>query len=449
MSEVLRHPMLSESKRNVFISYAWEGDEHQEWVRKLAHEINQAGGNSIFDQHLKYGSSLRLFMDMNIKAADVVLMIMTPQYKEKAEVYKGGVGYEYNIITKDLFKNIHKNEKYIGVLRTGDHATSVPEFLDDFKYVDLRDGTGYQNNISKLFDQILDVRLKHPESRSKTKDMEVNYESLPKLINDMNNKALEHFKNMFASNNKALMKAKITNQFDEWTQEIKDYSDSFRNVFNPDKMVKYQRFKEDFKTKTFRNNLWTVGAALRTPDPDLAAYKANFRDANENEIYTTVGDILSATHTYVRDTASQFDYFAIERQEDLKMGYLDEKEMSMKQIIGFGIRSELLHRYYPHHFPIMTQQNLWAMYFICESASEFIRIEQKVRAGQMRVSHNWQYPYERFTFLMNELANQLHGWIGEYGLKWEDEYRFGYVNLFLAHIHTVHKADIKILHEWA
>ena len=444
------HPTLSETKRNVFISYCWENASHLQWVKGLADAINDAGGNSILDQDLTYGGNLRIFMDKMILGSDVVLMILTPGYKERAEILKGGVGYEYNIITKELFKVIHKNEKYIPIIRLGDHESSVPAFLDDYKYADLRDSENYDANLTGLINQILQIPLKHPEKKNKNlKPMEVHYERMPQLLGGMNNKAHQYFTELFSGDSRALVKAKIAMELEAWEEEISGYRDSFIAKFNPEKMALYKRFIGDFKENVFKKNLWTVRAAMQTPDPDLATYKAHFRDAKDPEIFKTVNDILTASHEYVKDVGSKLDYFAIESQEELQMSFLENEGMFMKQIIGFGIRSEILHRYHPQNFPIMTQQNLWAMYFICESANEFIKIEQKVRAGQMRVSHNWQYPYERFTFLMNELANQFHGWIAEYGLKWNEKYRFGYINLFLAHIHKTNLTDIKLLHEWA
>ena len=88
------------------------------------------------------------------------------------------------------------------------------------------------------------------------------------------------------------------------------------------------------------------------------------------------------------------------------------------------------------------------MYFICDSSKEFITIEQKNRQGIMRVSHNWQYPYDRFTYLMNELAIQFEHWVSKYKIKIDPVYRFGYINMFLSSIHELNKADIKLLHEW-
>jgi hypothetical protein len=96
----------------------------------------------------------------------------------------------------------------------------------------------------------------------------------------------------------------------------------------------------------------------------------------------------------------------------------------------------------------LTQRSLWAMYFLCESADEFITIEKKSREAQIRVSHNWQYPYDRFTFLMNTLFNDLITWFGQYDLSLKPELRFGYVNMFLSAISDLHKKDIRMLHEW-
>lgn len=66
----------------------------------------------------------------------------------------------------------------------------------------------------------------------------------------------------------------------------------------------------------------------------------------------------------------------------------------------------------------------------------------------MRVSHNWQYPYDRFSFLMNVISNELFNWFKSYGVELKTNLRFGYVNMFLSSISDLHKADTKMLHEW-
>jgi len=440
--------MIKEDKINVFISYSWDSKEHQEWVLSLADQINNAGANAIVDRtHLKYGGHIKTFMVKSILQADIVLIILTPNYKSKADGLKGGAGYEYNIINDELFNVITENEKYIPILRSGDMISSVTAFLKGFNYVDLRDGTDYKRNKEELISQILQTPLKQPADKNvNTPIMENEYKPLEKLISEMNEKSLNYFKKLFIKDNEALTRAKLKSQVQEWENEVKEYNETFNQKFSPAKMLVYEEFLEDFKNNVFAKELWTVSSALKTYDPDLARYKKDYRGADAEEIFNTVNGILTTTHKYVKE--SRVDYSKLESVAGLGLNYLNEEEMFMNKIIGFGIRSELLHRYYPSSFPIMTQKSLWAMYFICDSAKEFITIEQQNRKGIMRVSHNWQYPYDRFTFLMNSLANELSKWLSEYGITLLPEYRFGYVNMFLSKIHDLHKADIKLLHEW-
>lgn len=440
----------SENKINIFISYSWDNKAHQEWVISLADLIETHGGNVIIDRKgLKFGGHIKSFMLKSILQADVVLMILTPIYKRKADNLEGGAGYEYNIINDDLFKKINANEKYISVLRLGDLETSVTTFLQGFKYVDLREGVDYDANLKELLEQIFKTPLKQPiENKSNESVMENEYKDITLLTKEMKLKAEKYFQQVFVGDNPSITKLKVKTTIAEWEEEVKNYHSSFVEKFNPSKMEIYEDYLEDFKNNVFGKKLWTVKAALKTHDPDLARYKKDYRDADAQIIYDTINGILSASHNYVKVVVPAIEYSSLKTVEGLKLEFLNEEEMFMNKIIGFGIRSEVLHRYHPANFPIMTQKSLWAMYFICESADEFITIEQKNRQGIMRVSHNWQYPYERFTFLMNELANEFTKWVKPYGISLQLDYRFGYVNMFLSSIHELHKADIRMLHEW-
>lgn len=441
--------MPQSSKVNVFISYSWDSEAHQHWVLSLADTIDANGGSTIIDVHLRYGSHLRLFMERNIKAADVVLVILTPSYKQKATALKGGVGYEYNIITKELFKIIDSNEKYIPILRTGTHENSIPDFLEDFKYVNLVEGSNYEKNLQSLLHQILKAPLKKPELKTtNTPVMENDYKRLPSILKQLKASIPAHLQMIFGSDAGTTTKIKTSLKIQEWEKEIAEYHQQLVAKFNPKKMALLDNRFEDFKNKVFAKDLWTVKAALATPDPDLARYKRDFREADAEEIYNTVNGILEASHKYTKETASKLDYKNIDSVNTLKLKYLDSTEMFMNRIIGFGIRSEMLHRYYPAYFPIMTQKSLWAMYFLCNSSKEFTTIEQQNRKGEMRVSHNWQYPYDRFTYLMNELANEIEEWLSQFKIKINPSYRFGYVNMFLSSIHELRREDIRLLHQW-
>ncbi|HZY79105.1 MAG TPA: toll/interleukin-1 receptor domain-containing protein [Cyclobacteriaceae bacterium] len=438
--------MVAVEKRKVFISYSWDDLAHQKWVLSLADQINKAGGDSIVDRtHLKYGGHIKSFMIKSITDADIVLIILTPNYKRKAESLSGGAGYEYNIINDELFKLIQTNEKFIPIIRSGNIEESTTAFLRGFNCVNLVDGESYEDNLKELLTQILNTN--ELESNN-TKSMETEYKSVDVLSKEMLLKASHYFQKLFVPEESAFIKAKLQSTVQGWDEQIEKYTSQVIQKFSPQKMQTYESYLEDFKNNIFAKELWTVSAALRTRDPELARYKGDYRDADAEEIYDTVNGIMNATHKYVSKAGSFLDYKNLKSIADLGVEYLNNDEMFMNRVIGFGIRSEILHRYYPMHFPIMTQKNLWAMYFLCESSNEFITVEQKTRKGIMRVSHNWQYPYDRFIFLMNVLSIGLEKLFAKHGIKLNPLYRFAYVNLFQYEIHDHQIDDIRLLHEW-
>ena len=70
----------------------------------LANEIVQNGTDVILDQYdLAAGHELNYFMEKAM-TADKVVVILTPNYKLKAEKREGGVGAEYSLITQELYE---------------------------------------------------------------------------------------------------------------------------------------------------------------------------------------------------------------------------------------------------------------------------------------------------------------------------------------------------------
>ncbi len=456
---------FSEDNVNVFISYSWDNEDHKRWVNDLANAIEAAGGNPLIDQtHLKFGGNIPLFMETMIIRSDVVLMILTPSYQEKADKRVGGVGYEYNIINDKLY-NLHENEKYIPVLRTGDKKSSVPRFLQTYSYADLRDGVRYKENLNLLLSQILKSPLKHPE-KEKSKHVETNLEYLPnaQLEKEIERQFDHYFQQIFnlpgeketvtaggavIKTDSRNQKNKVKKEITEWESEVEEYCTELAKAFDEKKMIFFESNPGEFKSKSFRNNLWTVSSALKTPDPDLARYKRDFADVTADEVLETVQHILELTREYINQTASSLNYSSITSIKELDMGFLNRADMFLNRVIGFGIRSEILHRMFPAHFPIMTQRTLWAMYFLTDRAREFIAIEHKTRSGTMRVSHNWQYDYARFTYYNNYIGNLLQKKLEKFEIRLEPGLRFGFVNLFLVELAILHKSDIKVLHEWS
>jgi len=112
----------------VFVSYAWEGEEHQDWVRKFATRLRHDGVDVSLDQwDLEPGDNRLQFME-KVASVDSVVIVCTPLYAEKSNARQAGVGYESNIITSGIAEKTGR-QKYIPVLRSGGWASSVPVWL--------------------------------------------------------------------------------------------------------------------------------------------------------------------------------------------------------------------------------------------------------------------------------------------------------------------------------
>jgi len=141
----------------VFISYSWDGPEHDGWILKLAALLRENGVDVILDKYdLKAGKNLLHFMEQAIKKAHKILLIFTPNYKLKAENRKGGVGYEYSILNVSLYKNQTSNDKIIPILRQGSQDESIPEFIQQFIHLDLRNDETFQTSFTDLLREIFD-----------------------------------------------------------------------------------------------------------------------------------------------------------------------------------------------------------------------------------------------------------------------------------------------------
>ena len=141
-------------RKIVFISYSWEGKEHNEWVHRLAEDLSNEF-EVIIDQDQPLGLELTPFMEHSIVNSDKVLIIVTPTYKNKADNRIKGVGYETSIITDELVTDQNKI-KFIPIIRVGTKETSYPKYLGSRKGLDMIDDARYQDGLDVLRKNILE-----------------------------------------------------------------------------------------------------------------------------------------------------------------------------------------------------------------------------------------------------------------------------------------------------
>jgi len=170
-TEKPKQETIKEGIETVFISYSWDTEEHKKWVLGLADQLVKEGVNVILDRYeLRPGKSLPHFVETAIKKADRILIVFTPNYKLKAEKRAGGVGYEYSIMNSELYKNQTNNERIIPVLRNGNSTDSIPEFMQQYIHIDMRNDENYENSYTDLLREIYDEpEIVKPEIGTKRK----------------------------------------------------------------------------------------------------------------------------------------------------------------------------------------------------------------------------------------------------------------------------------------
>ena len=134
---------------HVFISYSWDNDEHQKWVMEFAEKLRNNGIDARVDRYLRPGKDLVKFMQDEIRESDIVLVIVTPKYKEKSESGIGGASFEKGIISHEIYNN-QDTAKFIPILKEGNFSTACPGFMSGRKGFDFSSTEKYNSGFADL-----------------------------------------------------------------------------------------------------------------------------------------------------------------------------------------------------------------------------------------------------------------------------------------------------------
>ncbi len=139
----------------VFISYALDDELDREWVSLFSERLRENNVQVTLDKWaLKFGDHLPEFMSNAIANNNFVLIVCTPRYKLRSESREGGVGYEGDIMTSELFTT-RNHRKFIPILRKGNLKTGIPNWLAGKYAVDLTGEVYSESQFQDLLSTIL------------------------------------------------------------------------------------------------------------------------------------------------------------------------------------------------------------------------------------------------------------------------------------------------------
>jgi vacuolar-type H+-ATPase subunit F/Vma7 len=142
-----------------FISYSWDSKEHKEWVAGLVNLLreNDVDATSDIFETQKGTTNLYNMMVKNIRDKDYTIIVLTPDYAEKADALQGGVGFETSLLIPLIQENL---QKVIPIIRcNGDTSKAIPFYLKGITYIDFSDPYIFKEKFNELLCRIFKVDL--------------------------------------------------------------------------------------------------------------------------------------------------------------------------------------------------------------------------------------------------------------------------------------------------
>lgn len=108
-------------------------------MRDLATRLRtEAEIDVVLDQwEVLLGDQVPAFMERAVRDNDFVLIVCTPRYRQKSNDRSGGVGYEGDIMTAEVFNGTTRR-KFIPLIRAGTPIEARPTWLSGSAYIDFR-----------------------------------------------------------------------------------------------------------------------------------------------------------------------------------------------------------------------------------------------------------------------------------------------------------------------
>ena len=162
--------------KKIFISYSWDDEEHEKWVAQLANDLRSKYGFDAICDTICNASKLNDMMVDGITKSDKVIVVITPNYTNRAENRMGGVGKETGLLFDRYFDN-----DVVPIIK---EKASLPAYLKSVQYIDFTVGN-YDDNLNKLAKRLNDETTYAAAAISKTPMQPEDYDIIPDLrIND-------------------------------------------------------------------------------------------------------------------------------------------------------------------------------------------------------------------------------------------------------------------------
>lgn len=135
------------------MSYSHDGEEHEDWVLKLATRLRGNGVDVCLDRwDVALGGNLSLFMERAANDDYRVIAVVSDTYSRKCDDRSGGAGVEAQMLSSRLYNQLDSNA-VIPIIRNNPQA-ELPAFLSGRLYEDFRDADNEESAYERLLRDI-------------------------------------------------------------------------------------------------------------------------------------------------------------------------------------------------------------------------------------------------------------------------------------------------------
>ena len=145
---------MAQVSPKVYISYAYESDEHNEWVRKLAERLRGDGVDAILDQWaIRPGDHIQQRQDQWVRESEAIGLVLTDWYLYRTQI-DSGVAFEFNLIEQRVEMG-EDAPRLIPIDRALEKVEDLPSILAGRFMLRFRTEEESEASYSQLLDALL------------------------------------------------------------------------------------------------------------------------------------------------------------------------------------------------------------------------------------------------------------------------------------------------------
>lgn len=241
-------------------------------------------------------------------------------------------------------------------------------------------------------------------------------------------------------NNGASLQRISKEAIDDFENNKLDDRQAYIKILDPDYLEECRSDYNDFKKSDLRNKIPIIRKTLSSKKKELEKYKIEFNNSDPKLLLEIILNITKRSKDF--DSYDEINYL------DEMFDFDDDDYYTYFKVIGNGIKSHFLYKLNPKLFPNRSRNAIFSLWYLvdkmdfdCKESSEFLMIDRNKSTTQ----ENYYYPYFMFAHYASLIADYLRKQFAKYKVKFDENYRFVYVNAFLEYIANKHSDEIEYL----